>query len=98
MHLPQHQEMLRNAAKHGGLPAVMQIIREENPGALHTEVTLSQRRFFHQPARDIPLAGFEKHVDWVKVAEATRLAHRHSSGASAASKSSEATDEIAALA
>lgn len=32
MHLPQHQEMLRNHAKHGGVDAVMAIIATENPG------------------------------------------------------------------
>lgn len=102
MHLPHHQQMLRDHAKHGGINAVLKIIREENSAALHIEdgdrETLSQRVFLHQPARNIPMKGFVLHVEWAKVAEATRIAHLHSSGTSAASKSSEVTDAIPALA
>ncbi|TDG25341.1 hypothetical protein [Paraburkholderia silviterrae] len=80
----------------------MKIIREENSAALHIEdgerETLSQRVFLNQPARNIPMKGFVNHVDWAKVEAATRLAQLHSSGAKAASKSSEATDALAALA
>lgn len=101
MHLPQHQELLRNHAKHGGIDAVMKIIEKENKGALHVETgeteTLSQRVFFHQPARDIPMKGFVKHVDWATVAAATRIAQREG-GRSAASTSSENTNEDRALA
>ena len=32
MHLPHHQKMLRNAAEHGGVDAVMVTIAKENPG------------------------------------------------------------------
>ncbi|PVX86448.1 hypothetical protein [Paraburkholderia unamae] len=101
MHLPQHQQMLREAGKHGGIAAVMKIIEQENSAALHVETgereTLSQRVFLHQPARDIPMKGFVKHVDWAKVEAATRLAQR-ASGTSAASNSSENTNEACELA
>lgn len=102
MHLPHHQQMLSNAAKHGGIAAVMNIIREENSAALHIESgereTLSQRVFLNQPARNIPMKGFVNHVDWAKVEAATRLAQLHSNGTKAASKISEATDAASALA
>ena len=102
MHLPHHQEMLRNAATHGGIDAVMNIIREENSAALHIETgeheTLSQRVFLNQPARNLPMKGFVNHVDWAKVAEATRIAHLHSNGTKAARNRSEATDAASALA
>ncbi|MCP3721755.1 hypothetical protein M3I53_01210 [Paraburkholderia sp. CNPSo 3272] len=102
MHLPHHQEMLRNAAKHGGIDAVMHIIREENSAALHIETgereTLSQRVFLNQPARNLPMKGFVNHVDWAMVAEATRIAHLHSSGTRAASSNNEATNAASALA
>lgn len=37
MHLPHHQQMLRDHKKHGGVDAVMTIIAKENPGALRPE-------------------------------------------------------------
>ncbi|MEM5325202.1 hypothetical protein VSR34_01140 [Paraburkholderia sp. JHI2823] len=101
MHLPHHQEMLRNATKHGGINAVISIIEKENGTALHVETgdneTLSQRVFFHQPVRDIPMKGFVKHVDWATVEKATRISQA-SGGTSAASNSSENTNEACELA
>lgn len=37
MHLPQHQQMLRDHRKHGGVDAVMAIIANENPGVFRDE-------------------------------------------------------------
>lgn len=53
MHLPQHQQMLRNAANHGGVDAVMAIIARENPNALRPEAVeeiLGKRTASHEPA------------------------------------------------
>ncbi|CAD6536210.1 hypothetical protein LMG27952_03119 [Paraburkholderia hiiakae] len=101
MHLPQHQELLRNAAKHGYLNQAIEQIQRENGKALHVESgsaeTLSQRVFFHQPVRDIPMKGFVKHVDWATVEKATRISQA-SAGTSEASNSSENTNEACALA
>jgi hypothetical protein len=65
MHLPHHQELLHNAAKHGGVDAVIERIRKERPSALHVEhktpgaeETLSSRVFFDQPVRNEPHQGF----------------------------------------
>ncbi|MBP0589304.1 hypothetical protein J8I87_06140 [Paraburkholderia sp. LEh10] len=72
MHLPHHQEMLRNAAKYGGVDAVTELIRKENPSALHVEEgdneTLSSRVFFHQPMRNEPAKGTIRFYDPVKAA------------------------------
>lgn len=106
MHLPQHQEILRNAAECGGIDAVTmidsatEIIRNTNPRALHVETgdgeTLSQRVFFHQPASIVPMKSCV-HVYVPREAQA-RATQRQSSGATVASNSSEANDEACALA
>jgi hypothetical protein len=82
MHLPNHQQMLRDAAAAGGnahekaarIAAVEKQIAMENSAALHIEdgahETLTQRVFFHQPVREIPMKGFIKHADWATVAKA----------------------------
>lgn len=67
--------MLRDAAGDADkIAAVEKRIKLENSAALHIEdsdnETLSQRVFFHQPVRDIPMKGFIKHVDWATVAKA----------------------------
>ncbi|MEI5998261.1 hypothetical protein H3V53_13915 [Paraburkholderia bengalensis] len=72
MHLPHHQDMLRNASKYGGVDAVTELIRKENPSALHVEQgddeTLSSRVFQHQPMRNEPAKGFIRFYDPVKAA------------------------------
>ena len=82
MHLPHHQQMLLDAVAAGGSPeqiaarieSAEKRIELENRGALHIEEgdneTLTQRVFFHQPVRDIPMKGFIKHADWATVAKA----------------------------
>lgn len=37
MHLPRHQQMLRDHKKHGGVDAVMAVIAKENPSAFTAE-------------------------------------------------------------
>jgi len=78
MHSEKHQQLLRNAAEHGGIDAVMKIIAEENPRALHVETgdheTLSGRVFHHQPARSIPMKGFVRYVDWETARQAASVA------------------------
>ncbi|MDE1139557.1 hypothetical protein [Paraburkholderia tropica] len=37
MHLPKHQQMLRDHRSYGGVDAVMVIIAKENPGAFTAE-------------------------------------------------------------
>lgn len=100
MHLPQHQELLRNARLHGYLDSAIEQIRQENSRAFHIEVgsaeTLSQRRFFHQPATSVPMKSCV-HV-YVPRVSVNRAAEQQSSGASVASNSSEANDEAGALA
>ncbi|WP_321953139.1 hypothetical protein [Paraburkholderia bannensis] len=76
MHLPHHQQMLRDAAAAPGnahekaarIAAVEKQIALEGGAALHIETgdneTLSQRVFLHQPVRPIPMKGFINHVDW----------------------------------
>lgn len=56
MHLPRHQRQLMQRTD--SLDNLIEQIREENPAALHTSETLSERVFFHQPAREIPHADY----------------------------------------
>lgn len=103
MHLPHHQQMLREHAKHGGINAVLKIIREENSAALHIEEgereTLSNRVFAHKPATSVPWRYWhtDKSVGEL-YARSAQASQRVSSGTSAASSNSEATDALAALA
>jgi len=98
MHLPHHQQMLRNAANHGGIAAATEIIRRECPDALHVESgndeTLSKRRFMVQPRSGVAHGGFVMTVEEARAA----LAQCTNSGASATSKSSEESDADCALA
>ncbi|WP_430228049.1 hypothetical protein [Paraburkholderia tropica] len=59
MHLPQHQALLADARARGTLDQAIERIKTENPKAFHVEdgenETLSQRRFFHQPASIVPM-------------------------------------------
>ncbi|WP_322009255.1 hypothetical protein [Paraburkholderia sp. J12] len=102
MHLPQHQQMLRNAAKCGGVDLAIEQIRRERPSAFHIEIggteTLSSREFQHAPATSVlhrrcvtrkGVAGLYARDEHLK-----RLANM---AASIASNSSEATDELAAV-
>lgn len=111
MHLPQHQEMLRNAGKYGGIAAVEKIIREENSAALHIEngerETLSRRRFVYAPlpARRLPHKSSqcpeflpEAHEAMRQEAIASWKKVQRTGGTSAASKSSENTNEARELA
>ncbi len=64
MHIPAHQQQLRDAAALAprdwsrAIDAVIERMRRENPGAFHTDDTLRHRRFVHAPLHDIPHAGF----------------------------------------
>lgn len=70
MHLPQHQQMLRDAASAPGTPeqraarieAAEKLMKRENPDAFHIETgpveTLSQRVFMDQPMRGEPNRGY----------------------------------------
>ncbi|CAM2151303.1 conserved hypothetical protein [Paraburkholderia tropica] len=40
MHLPKHQQMLRDHRSYGGVDAVMAIIAKENPGAFTAEALI----------------------------------------------------------
>ncbi|WP_321919355.1 hypothetical protein [Paraburkholderia tropica] len=89
MHLPHHQQMLREATPET-LDSVIEAMRATGKARLHVETgadeTLSQRRFFHQPASSVPMKSC------VHIYVPPRK------GAKATSKSSEATDALAAVA
>lgn len=101
MHLPHHQEMLRNAANHGGIDAVMATIAKENPRALHVESdareTLSSRNFQHQPNTMVPHQSYVSNRSvaplYARDEHVKRLGKLPDIGAAI-----EATDETAALA
>lgn len=106
MHLPQHQEMLRNAGMYGGIDAVIEVIKRKNGEALHVETgereTLSQRVFFHQPNTPVPYRGYvtDKSVATLHTRDEhmKRLEAHRAGGTSAASRSNENTNEARELA
>lgn len=61
MHLPQHQQMLKEANSET-LYAVVEHLKKDRPAAFHVESgideTLSQRRLAYEPATALPMAGF----------------------------------------
>ncbi|SAK96532.1 hypothetical protein AWB77_05623 [Caballeronia fortuita] len=59
------------------IDALIAVLRQQNPNAFHTNVTLAQRVFYHEPDSDIPYLGVIKRqrlVSQEPVDDATRNA------------------------
>jgi hypothetical protein len=59
VHTTTHQARLK-AAGSDNLDGVIESIRAERPGVFHTDETLFDRRFVHQPLLGEPNSGFDR--------------------------------------